>query len=533
MSQPNPGRPYYITTPIYYVNDRPHIGHVYTTTIADMVARDRRLRGHQAFLLTGTDEHAAKVVDAAKERGLEPLQWADQNAASFESTFARLGIRNQDFIRTTQERHKERVRHYVRALLDKGDVYEGTYEGWYDAGQEEYVPDNKAEQWEFLSPVNGKPLVRKKERNWFFRLSAFQDELLAHYEKHPDFLLPIARRNELIGRIKEGLQDVPMSRTGSGGWGIGVPGDEEQTIYVWIDALFNYLSTVDTEERRSLWPADVHLIAKDILWFHACIWPALLMALRKCPGHEWVALPRSIRAHSFWISEGRKMSKSLGNFITLEKIDDYCQRFGLDALRYYLASRGPLGTSDRDFSEGLFIEVYNKELANSVGNCANRVTVMIGKYCEGKLPAAADPVDGTKELRELCERAAGRHAEAMAALDVDQACAAALEVFTGIDAYIDATAPFKLAKDPARTDELATVLYSCAEALRFGSLLLWPIMPERMQEVWRRLGLGYAPALEDEGTGKLDEWLRWGESVAGTPIERGAPLFARYDASAG
>ncbi|MEX0653955.1 MAG: methionine--tRNA ligase, partial [Phycisphaeraceae bacterium] len=382
MAQNDPNKRYYVTTPIYYVNDRPHIGHVYTTTVADVVARYHRLRGEDTFFLTGTDEHAAKVVDAAAERGMTAQQWADRNAEEFESTFRRLGLTHDDFIRTSQPRHTTRVQQYVKQLLDSGDVYLGDYEGWYDAGQEEYVPENKAKEYDFKSPINGKPLVKKKEQNYFFRLSAYADDLLTLLDGgevagQTFDVQPAARKNEIAARIREGLNDVPISRHAVGDesarWGISVPGDEKHTIYVWIDALFNYLSTVDTDDpggRRKYWQSRAtHLIAKDILWFHAAIWPALLLALRRQSGNEWINLPRLVYAHSFWIAEGQKMSKSLGNFIDLEKIDSYVETFGLDALRYFLASNGPMGTTDADFAEAKFIDVYNSDLANTFGNC--------------------------------------------------------------------------------------------------------------------------------------------------------------------
>ena len=257
---------FYITTPIYYVNDRPHIGHVYTTTIADILARYHRLAGRDVFFLTGTDEHAAKVVEAAAQRGLDTQQWADQNAQVFEDTFASLDITNNDFIRTTQERHKSKVMQYIRLLLASGDVYVGQYEGWYDSGQEEYVPENKAIEHDFQSPITGRPLVRKSEKNDFFALSKYRDRLLQLIEHdNPTFVQPEARRQEVLSRLREGLHDVPISRAGARGWGIPVPDDPEQTIYVWIDALFNYRSAIDTPDRLPYWPAKVHLIAKDIL----------------------------------------------------------------------------------------------------------------------------------------------------------------------------------------------------------------------------------------------------------------------------
>ncbi|MCC7146711.1 MAG: methionine--tRNA ligase [Phycisphaeraceae bacterium] len=540
---------FYITTPIYYVNDRPHIGHVYSTTLADIAARYHRLRGEDTFFLTGVDEHAAKVVDAAAALGLTPQACADKFAAAFEETFKRLDMTNNDFIRTTQERHKARVQRYVAALLKSGDVYLGEYEGWYDAGQEEYVTESKAKENEYKSPINGKPLVRKSEKNYFFRLSAYQKPLLEFLEKHPKFVRPEARLNEVVARVREGLNDVPMSRTGSAGWGIPVPGDEQHTIYVWIDALCNYLTTVDTlpagqqgegptpvgaEDRRRYWPADVHLIAKDILWFHAVIWPAVLMALAKCPGYGWIGLPGSVYAHSFWIAEGQKMSKSLGNFVDIEKLDGYIQRFGIDALRYFLATAGPLGTTDSDFAEARFIDVYNAELANALGNCFSRVSNMTGRYFEGKIPgpgAAVAAIPGAADYAHVAEQAVAKAMAAYEALAFDGAAAAGLELVRAVDAYIEQTQPFKLAKDPANLPQVGTILYHCAEALRVASLILWPILPHKMEELWERMGLGaYAAALKNRGSGQLGVWAKWGQLAAGAPIQKGEPLFPRYQA---
>ena len=513
---------FYVTTPIYYVNDRPHIGHVYTTTVADIVARYHRLKGDATFFLTGVDEHAAKVSDAAAQRGLSPQQWADQNAAVFQETFARLGIGNDDFVRTSSPRHKERVTAYIAELLESGDVYQGEYEGWYDAGQEEYVPDNKAKEYDYESPINGKPLVRKKEKNYFFRLSKYQPELLRLIESGEFAVQPEARKNETLNRIREGLNDIPISRSGTGGWGIPIPGDPQQTIYVWIDALFNYLSYVDDDERRPYWPAQVHLIAKDILWFHAVIWPALLTALKR-------PLPRQVYAHSFWISEGQKMSKTLGNFIDLEKIDQYVATFSLDALRYFLASSGPLGTTDSDFAEAKFIEVYNTDLANTLGNCTSRVANMVGRYFDGKLPAHGPHVEASQKHSHAAATCVARAVAAYESLQLGDACAAARDLVREVDLYIEQTKPFTLAKDPANLPEVATILYNCAEALRVASVLLWPVIPQKIEQHWRRTGCAaYAEALANGGRGDLTAWTTWGQLKPGTPMEKGDPLFPRY-----
>jgi len=504
---------FYVTTPIYYVNDRPHIGHVYTTTIADIVARYHRLCGDEVFFLTGTDEHAAKVVESAAKQGLTPLQWADQNAQSFQETFKKLGISNDDFIRTSQERHKVKVQQYVGELLKTGDVYLGDYEGWYDAGQEEYLPENRAKECDYKSPINGKPLVRKKEKNYFFRLSQYSDALLKLLEEQPTFVRPDARRNEVINRIREGLNDVPISRMGAGEWGIKVPGSEDHVIYVWIDALINYLSTVDTDERRKFWPANVHLIAKDILWFHAVIWPALLMALKR-------ELPRQVYAHGFWISEGQKMSKSLGNFVDLEKIDRYVAEYGLDALRYFLASNGPLGVNDSDFAEAKFIEVYNADLANDLGNLINRTLSMMGRYRKGEVPhpGATDPLDD--DLRATAEKAVAAYRERMDGLALNEALAEIWKLVGRANRYVEECAPWTLAKSPDKASRLDSVLYNLAETVRLISVAVLPFMPARAGQIREQLGVG-------SKMGLLSEEISWGGMAAGTKIGQVTPLFPR------
>ena len=505
----------YISTPIYYINDRPHIGHVYTTLVADVIARHRRQHGDAVFFLTGTDEHAPKVAESARANGVAALAWADRHDAAFQATFAAFGISNDDFIRTSQPRHVLRVREYLTALLVSGDVYQGRYDEWYDPGQEEYVPEARAARLEYRSPISGKPLVRRQEENYFFRLSAYADDLLRLFEERPDFVQPAARRNEVIGRIREGLHDFPISRAGLD-WGISVPGDEQQTVYVWIDALFNYLSTVDTPERRHLWPADVHLIAKDILWFHAVIWPAFLIALRRRPGYEWVELPRRVYTHSFWVSDGRKMGKSLGNFVDLERLERCRQLVGLDGLRYFLAKDGPIDISDRDFSEARIEGVYNAELANLFGNLVQRAASLVARYADGVVPPPG-PLDADDEhLRAEADLLPQRVASAFDRLALDRAADAILDFVTTANRYADTTAPWQRAKEGDH-ERVRTVLYHLVESARLAAWHLWPFIPETASEAHRRL-LGCAPTLA-LGT--------FGALPPGTRVTVGTPLFPR------
>jgi methionyl-tRNA synthetase len=519
--------PFYVTTPIYYVNDVPHIGHLYTTTVADVVARLQRMHGADVFFLTGTDEHAAKVVDAAKERGLSTREWADRNAAAFQSCFAEFGIENSDFVRTSQERHKAKVVEYVSRLLASGDVYLGDYEGWYDSGQEEYVPDAKAKELDFRSPINKKPLVRKREQNFFFRLSSYAGALTELIERGQLAISPAGRKQEVLARIRDGLRDVPISRTGGTEWGIGVPGHEEHTIYVWIDALFNYLSVVDTQQRRQYWPANVHLVGKDILWFHAVIWPALLLALSKLEGCEWMRPPRAIHAHAFWIREGEKMSKSMGNFVDIEELRRYAAEFGLDALRYYLITQGPLGAADTDFARQRFLEAYNGDLANTLGNGFSRVSNMINRYFAGQVPA---PSRTFPSLQVAAAEHVARAREHGEALRLDSMVGSAFELLRAVDGFIQETEPFKLAKQPEQLPEVGSILYHAAEAIRIASLLLSPVLPSSMSVLWQRLGLTeMAQALKQQDAG-IERWLSWGQLPVGSPVLQGEPLFPRFKA---
>ncbi|MCA9296006.1 MAG: methionine--tRNA ligase, partial [Phycisphaerales bacterium] len=477
--------------------------------------------------LTGTDEHGEKVAQTAAKNGMEPKDFADKNSAAFEAMTENLDISNDDFIRTTQPEHERQVQAFVRRLLDDGTVYLGEFEGWYDEGQEEYYTETKAKEIEYKSPISGRPLVRATEKNYYFRLSAFQSRLEALFAAQPDFVQPDARRNEVLGRLREGLQDVPMSRTNFT-WGVPMPNDRAHVIYVWIDALFNYATALGLAEpdgalfaeRSKYWPATYHIIGKEILWFHAVIWPSLLMALE-------LPLPKCVYAHSFWISEGKKMSKTLGNFIDLAAIQSYTETYTLDVFRYFLATQGPLGATDSDFSQAQFHDVYETDLVNTVGNSASRVTAMIAKYFDGVVPSEVH--GGSRLVIDEVDwpaltSAAMRSARAkMDAFDLAGAIGESLGIIRRVDAFINSTEPFKVAKDESRRAELGAILYQCAEAIRIASLILWPVCPSKMSELWTALGVTIDPS-----EGDLNALSAWGGLKPGRHVTKVA-LFPRLE----
>lgn len=523
--------PYFITTPIYYVNDRPHVGSCYTTLLADCAARFMRASGRPTFFLTGTDEHGQKVEKSAETKGLTPKQLADENAAHFKAAFEFLHCTHDHFIRTTDSAHESQVQEAIRRLVKSGDIYLGTFEGWYDEGQEEYITDNQARERDYKA-FNGQPLIKAKEENYYFRLSAYQKRLEEFFEQNPGFVRPEARRNEVLGRMKEGLQDVPVSRT-SFSWGVPFPRDIDPSgkhvTYVWIDALFNYITALNLLAPSSasvpgsaFWPAQLHAIGKEILWFHAVIWPALLMALN-------LPTPKCVYAHSFWIRDGKKMSKSLGNFIDLETIHAYCDAYSVDAWRWFMLTQGPIDAADADFSHGKFVEVYNADLANGIGNAFSRVSNMIEKYFGGRAP---DPRGITSHAEHdwpaLAMAAHLAAADGMNRFDLAGALGAGLFLSKRVDGYIVATEPFRAAKDPARLPEVGTVLYHCAEALRVAAVLLSPAMPAKMSEVLRRFGQE-PPDAKGAFATPLAQLCKWGGLKPGTQVTKGEGLFPRAD----
>ncbi len=556
--------PYYITTPIYYVNDRPHIGHCYTTLIADVAARAQRLIGRDVFFLTGTDEHAEKVVTTATEKGHTPMEWATINAERFKDAFAFMNFSNDDFVRTTEDRHKAKAAEYIQRLVDSGDIELGDYEGWWDGSQEEYVTETVAKEHDHKSPVTGKPLEKRVEQNYFFRLDKHESWLKQQIESDAIRVLPEARKNEILGRIRQGLNRVPVSRKineGDPDWGVVMPNDPGHRVYVWIEALCNYLTITDTEQRRKYWDAPVHLMAKDIVWFHAVIWPAMLRALGERP-------PAVVYAHAYWIAEGQKMSKSLGNFIEIDHLRAYADAFSLDAVRWFLTTQGPLGANDADFAHARFIEVYNADLANSIGNSASRVGNMIAKYFGGVVPGVcngefgfpdgsslqtarlalenagkpvADP-SRTFAFEPLCRQAVSAAVDAIERIDLEAANQHALSIVRYVDDFISYCAPFTLAKQLDTLDDgahaLRSILYSCAEALRIASLLLHPTMPEKTAELWRNWNCDHLTDPDDADSpfvAPLSELAAWGGEHAikkDQSISKGDVLFMRADPNA-
>ena len=514
---------FYITTPIYYVNSAPHVGSATTTLLCDALARFHRLRGDRVFFLTGTDEHAQKVADAAAKEGMDTLAFADRVSQRFRDCWEFLRVSNDDFIRTSEPRHAAVVAEVFQRLRAKGDIYAGKYEGWYSVADETFFLDSEVENGR--AKESGAFVERISEDNYYFKLSAYADLLLAHIEGHPEFLQPETRRNEVLAFIGGGLRDIAISRRNTG-WGIPVPGDESQVIYVWFDAVINYLTATgwpDNAAWDTVWPADVHLVGKEIYTrFHATLWPAMLLGLG-------LALPRTVLGHGWWLVGGEKGSKSKGNIPTpQEVVDDLVARSGAtpevakDALRYYLL-RDISFTSDAEFSvENLVEKRYNPELCNKLGNLLNRTLKMLAQYGGGLIPdgAAARTTDGalatlSREVTQDVERL-------MLALDPGGALAAVIKLVEGGNGDIDRTAPWKLNK-AGDTQGVADALYAALEATRIVGVLLTPLLPHVAGLIRAQLGLGDAP---------LADWAhetRWGGLPAGLKTEEAQPIFPRID----
>src|SRR5688572_3006591 len=486
---------FYITTPIYYPNAEPHLGHVYTTLCADTVARYHRLAGDDTFFLTGTDEHGIKMVKTAAEKQVEPQQLVDSVVKVFEDVWREYKITHDDFIRTSSDRHKRAVTKSVQKLVANDDIYLGSYGGWYDEGQEEFVTETDAKKTEFKSAVTGKPLVRYQEPTYFFRLKKYAPRVLEYIEQHREFIQPDSRRNEVISKLKAGVEDLSISRA-TLKWGIQLPNDPGHVLYVWIDALSNYITALDYPGEESggagpspgrnnslfnkFWPADVHLIGKEILWFHTVYWPAILFSLD-------LPLPKQIFAHGWWTAEGRKMGKSTGNFIDLEKLRAISSSYSQDALRYYLLRAAPFG-SDLDFAQADFEKAFN-ELANVVGNCLNRTIKMIGQYRDGVVPPIGDVEDVDNHLVEQTAALPRKLADAYRRLALQECATLPVELARATNGYIDATAPFKLKKDESKGKRLDTVLNRSAQAIKTALVALLPVLPDKAREGLEQLGV--------------------------------------------
>ena len=513
---------FYLTTPIYYVNDAPHIGHAYTTVAGDVLTRWHRQRGESVWFLTGTDEHGQKVMRTAEQNNMAPQAWVDKLVAeAWKPNWASLNIANDDFIRTTEPRHTERVQKFLQSLKDSGHIYAGKYEGPYCVGCEEFkLPGDLIDaEGEKLCPIHSKPVELVNENNWFFKLSEFAQPLLDHYKQNPDACQPESARNEVIAFLEGGVSDLSISRS-TFDWGIPVPWDTEQVVYVWFDALLNYATAVglgDDDETdggkkfASTWPADVHLVGKDILRFHAVIWPAMLMA-------AGLPVPGKVFAHGWLLVGGEKMSKSK---LTGIAPSDITSHFGVDAFRYYFMRAIPFG-SDGSFSWEDMGARYTSELANDFGNLASRLTAMIEKYCEGAIPTPAAGGELATLLSETVETAD----KAMCALDFQGGILAIMDFCKRINLYVTETEPWVLAKDEANRAKLNEVLYNTAEGVRALAVLLHPVMPETCEKLWESLGANTLGALSEQ---RIADVANWGTLPAGSKVTKGAVLFPRLE----
>ena len=514
------GKPFYITTPIYYVNDVPHIGHAYTTIAADVLSRWHKSGGDDSYFLTGTDEHGQKIQTVAEKKGITPIELCDEVVQNFERLWKTLNIQNDDFIRTTQPRHEKVVQEVFRRLMASGDIYKGEYEGWYCVPCETYVPEAQMAEGQ-TCPDCHRPLTKMTEETYFFRLSKYTEPLLKFYEEHPDAIMPKERYNEVVSFIKSGLRDQSISRT-TLKWGIPLPGDEKHVIYVWFDALINYISALGFpepgEKWEKYWPAARHLVGKDIIRFHCVIWPAMLMAIGE-------ALPEHVFAHGFLTvrnaetGKAEKMSKSRGNAIAPQDVIDM---LGVEGYRYYFMTDVVPGT-DGAISFDRMEQVYNADLANSWGNLISRSLNMSGKYFDGCAPVKPASFDAfDNPLAKIADGLVDRYMAKMDLLDYGGAKDEVMELIHAANHYIEDSEPWALAKDEAKADELAFVIYNLLEAIRIAAHLLMPLMPQTSTEALRRL------SCEDEATSDdLKGICTWGQLAGGRSVEKGDPLFPR------
>ena len=522
---------FYITTPIYYVNAAPHLGTAYCTILCDVMARYKRSMGFDVKFLTGLDEHGEKVQRAAEEHDMTPQAWCDSLAPAFHEIWNTLEISNDDFIRTTEERQIKAVQDLWNRMKEAGYIYKGSYDGWYCVPEETYFTETQVQkadeerhtEGQHLCPDCGRPLERVQEESWFFKLSAFQDKLLALYDEHPDFVMPDFRMREVRTFVESGLRDISVSRT-SFDWGIPVPFDEKHVTYVWFDALLNYATAVGfgnpdmADEYARRWPAQFHVVGKDIIRFHCVIWPAMLMAIGE-------ALPEHVFAHGFLMvrddetGQTRKMSKSLGNAIAPQDVIDL---LGVEGYRYYFMTDCVPG-EDGGISFGRMEQVYNADLANSWGNLVSRTLNMSAKYFDGKTPELAEGwADADNPLRSIADGLVGRYSAAMDRVAYGVAKDEVMELIHAANHYIEDSAPWAIAKDEARAGELAQVMANLLEAIRISAHLLSPFMPSTSAEVLRRMSLE-----AEAGTDDLVSACAWGGLAGGVPVTKGDALFPR------
>lgn len=505
---------FYITTPIYYPSDKLHIGHAYTTTIADTMARYKRLAGYDVLFLTGSDEHGQKIQRKAAEQHITPIEYVDKIVASFQSLWKKLGISNDDFIRTTEARHHKVVQAIFQKIYDQGDIYKAAYEGHYCTPCESFWVERQLVDGK--CPDCGRTAEVVQEESYFFRMSKYQDRILAYIEDNPDFIQPSSRRNEMLNFIKGGLEDLCVSRT-TFDWGIPVPFDSKHVVYVWFDALANYITAAgyldDKEKFKKFWPADIHLVGKEIVRFHSIIWPIILMALD-------IEIPKKVYGHGWLIMEGDKMSKSKGNVIDPVAL---IEEFGPDAIRYFLLREITLGM-DGNFSREALINRINADLANDLGNLLHRTLSMIGRFNGGIIEAAGDVEEIDHELTQLAQNTVMQYEKFMDEMDINAAIKDIWTLIGRANKYIDETSPWALAKDEAKRGRLNTVLYNLAETLRIIAILISPLMPVTSPKIWAQLGID-----SDFLAVTLTDAKGWGKLPAGTKTGTLEPIFPRIE----